>query len=116
MSKEEFKTYWIVDDTKVNSYDIMRKHVLAGATAIEITASSQQVAANERKRRARENAIKDAEIRTAAAQRAHERSLEGMREEAVRTAGRNPGGIVSGGSAPFDELDGFGPKKTNLLR
>ena len=116
MSKQEFKTYWIIDGIKVNSYNIMRKRVLAGATAIEVTAASQEVAANERKRKARENAIKDAEIRRAAAQREHGRSPEGMREEAVRTAGRNPGGIVSGGSAPFDELDGFGPKKTNLLR
>jgi hypothetical protein len=112
---DEFKTYWIIDGIKINSYDIMRKHVLAGATAIEVTAASQEVAENERKRRAREYAFKDAEIRRAAAQREHERSPEGMQEEAIRTASRNPGGIVSGGADPFWELDGFGPKKTNLL-
>ncbi len=116
MRKEEFKTYWIVDDIKVNSYNIMRKRVLAGATAIEVTAASQEVAANERKRHARENAAKDAEIRRAAAQRAHERSPEGMRQAAIRTAATHPGGIVSAGVNIFEDLDAFGPKKTNCLQ
>ncbi len=116
MSESDFNTYWLVDGIKVNSYDIMRKRVLAGATAIEVTAASQEVAANERKRRARDNANKDAEIRRAAAQREHERSPEGMQEAAIRTASRNPGGIVSGGADQFGELESFGPKNTNLLR
>lgn len=116
MKTEKFKTYWIIDGIKVYSYNIMRKRVLAGAKAIEVTAASQEVAANERKRRARANAIKDAEIRRAAAQREHERSPEGMQEAAIRMASRNPGGIVSAGVDPFEELDDFGPKKTNLLR
>lgn len=116
MKTTEFKTYWLVNGIKVNSYDIMRKRVLAGANAVEVTAASQQVAANEQKRRARENAIKDAEIRKAAAQRVHERSPEGLRQEAIRTAARSPGGVVSGGVDLFEALEEFGRERTNLLR
>jgi len=113
---DEFKTYWIIDAIKINSYDIMRQRVQAGATAIEVSAASQQVAANECKRKARENAVKDEEIRRAAAQREHERSPEGMRQAAIRTAATNPGGIVSAGVNIFEDLDKFGPKKTNFLQ
>ena len=60
--------------------------------------------------------IKDEEIRRGAAQREHERSPEGMRQTAIRTAAAKPGGIVSAGLNGFEDLDEFGPKKTNLLQ
>lgn len=112
----EFETYWIVDDVKITSYTAVKKFVNNGKTAIEVSAERQQAAADKRKRLARENAIKDAEIRMAAEQRAHERSPEGQQEAARRTALENPGGIVSGGVNIFDELDSFSPSHTNVLR
>lgn len=116
MKEPKFKTFWLVDGLKINSYEIMRKRVLSGAIAIEVTAESQKLAADERKRQIRESAAKDAEIRRAAAQRAHERSPDGMREATIRTASRNPGGIVTGGADPFVDLEQFSPRKTNFLK
>lgn len=112
----EFKTYWIVDGVKHTNFQIVKKLVQGDKIAIEISAESQQAAENERKRRAKANAIRDAEIREAAEQRAHEQSPEGQREAAIRTALENPGGIVSSGDNPLAELDAFGPAKTSVFR
>ena len=116
MSKQKFETYWIVDGIRVNSYHTMKKMVEAGKTGIEISATKQQIEADNRKQQARQNAIEDARIRETAMQREHENSPQGQREAALRTAAANPGGIVSGGIYPFAELEVFGPDKTNILR
>ena len=47
MKEPKFKTFWLVDGLKINSYEIMRKRVLSGAIAIEVTAESQKLAADE---------------------------------------------------------------------
>ena len=111
-----FSDYWIVDGVKVNSFDMMRRLVLKGAMAIEVSAEQQEAAFNERRRKARENAALDEKIRQAAAQRAHEQSIAGKQEQARRTAAEHPGGLVSGVSSPFEELDQFSPARTNELR
>lgn len=116
VEKPKYRTYWIVDGVKVASYQTMKRRVLKGTTAIEVSATRQQIADQNHKARAKANAIIDEEIRKAAAQRAHEQSPEGQQEAARRTAIENPGGIVSGGMSPLAELDAFGPAKTNLLR
>ena len=112
----EFKTYWIVDGVKHTNFQIVEKLVQGDKIAIEVPAERQQAAADERKRRAKANAIRDAEIREAAEQRAHERSPEGQREAAIRTALENPGGVVTSGVGGCAELDAFLPNKTSLLR
>jgi hypothetical protein len=111
-----FKTYWLVDGVKVMSYATMKKMIESGKTGIEISAESQFIAAEERKRRAKANAILDEQIRRAAAEREHDQSPEGQREAAKRNALTNPGGIISGGMNPFAELEAFLPHKTSLLR
>ena len=116
MSKQKFETYWIVDGIRVNSYHTMKKMVEAGKTGIEISATKQQIEADNRKQQARQIAIEDARIADAAMQREHENSPQGQREAALRTASQHPGGIVSGGLNPFAELEVFGPARTNLLR
>ena len=116
MSELKFETYWVVDGIRVNSYHSMKKMVEGGKTGIEISATKQQIEADNRKQQARQNAIEDARIREAAMQRAHEKSPQGQREAALRTAAANPGGIVSGGINPFAELEAFGPDKTNRFR
>ena len=113
---EPFKTYYLVDGIKVGSHRTMQKFVLAGGTAIEVSAKSQQVAADKRKAKARADAVLDEKIRRAAAEREHATSAEGQQQAAIRTALANPGGIVSGGPNPFAELEAFLPHKTSLLR
>jgi hypothetical protein len=113
---ESFKTYWLIDGVKCEGYPTMRQRVLNGATAIEVSAESQQIAAEERKRRAKANAIKDEEIRRAAAEREHAASPEGQREAARRNALTNPGGRVTTTMNPLAELDAFLPRRTSLLR
>lgn len=112
----EFKTFWLVGGAKVTNYQTMQRRVMAGETAIEVSGERQQAAAEERKSIAKANAIKDAEISKAAAERAHERSPEGLQQAARLTALQNPGGIVSGGMNPMAELDQYSPASTNLLR
>lgn len=112
----EFKTFWLVDGVKVMSYATMKKMVERGVTAIEVSATQQQVAADKRKQRAKANMILDAKIAKAARQREHDQSPEGKAETARRTALNNPGGIVSGGPNPFAELEAFLPHRTSLLR
>ena len=113
---ESFKTYWLIDGVKVTSYATMKKMIESGKTGIEVSAESQQVAADNRKAKARADAVLDEKIRRAAAEREHATSPEGQREAARRNALTNPGGIVSGGPNPFAELDAFLPHKTSLLR
>ena len=112
----EYRTYYLVDGVRM-SYETMRKLVGRGKTGVEVSAVQQQVAFEERIRRARENAILDAEIRRAAARRAHEQSPEGMRQAASRTATQNPGGIVSGVPNPvLEELNLYSPEATNPFK
>lgn len=113
---QEFRTYWLVDGARVESYSTMKKMIESGKTAIEISDVQQRIEDQKRKARARANALKDEEIRKAAAQRTHEQSPEGQQEAARRTALEHPGGIVSGGLNPLVELDAFGPDKTNPFR
>jgi hypothetical protein len=116
-SKTEYQTFWLVNGVRIDAYHTMEQRVLAGAIAIEVSAESQQVEAEQRKQRARENAILDARIREAALARQHENSLHGQREAALRTAAANPGGIVSGApSSNFAELDQFGRDHNNPFK
>jgi len=111
----EFQTYYIVDGVRVNSYATMKKMIEGGKTAIEVSATQQQIEAQDRAEKARANAALDEKIRRAAEQRAHEQSPEGMQEAARRTALENPGGIVSGGEDPHAELEEYLPHRTSLI-
>ena len=111
-----FQTYWIVNGVRCETFATMEQRVLAGAIAIEVSAESQQQAAEKRAEQAIANAIKDEKIRKAAVERQHANSAEGKRQAAIRTALANPGGIISGGLNPFAELEAFGPARTNLIR
>ena len=113
---ETFTTYWLIDGEKITSFETMRRKVLAGQTAVEVSAERQQVAAMERERRATLQALHDEELNKIAVQREHDNSPEGKAEAARRSALENPGGIVSSGMSPLAELDAFLPDKTSLLR
>ena len=117
MSRNGFKSYWLVDGVRVNNYQTMKKMVEGGKTGIEVSAAQQQIAEEKRKQQARENAILDDQIRRAAAQREHDQSPEGQKEVARRTALNHPGGIVSQARHPnIAELDRFGPANTNTMK
>ena len=116
MTDSEFQDYWLIRGEKITSYSTVEQRVLAGATAIEISAERQREAAEAKEKLAEQGAIANERMRQAAAQQAHERSPEGMREAAIRTAKRHPGGIVNTAIDTMDELDAFGPAMTNLLR
>ena len=112
----DFKTYWLINGKKTTGFETMRRAVLAGETAIEVSAEHQQRASLETERRTRVEASRNEALQRVAAKREHDSSPEGQREAARRTALNNPGGIVSGSMSPLAELDAFLPHKTNLLR
>ena len=114
----DFETYWLIHGVKHTGRHTVEQKVAAGAIAVEVSAARQQAEAQRRRQQAIQNAIADAKIREAALRREHENSAQGEREAAVRSAAENPGGIVTfcGPTGGFEELDAFGPAKTNLLR
>lgn len=108
MSK--FATYWLVNGDKITSEAEMRRRVLSGENAIEVSADMQQRAVERRE------ALREAHeiLRAARSAAGHDASAVGQQEAALRHAERNPGGVISTGEST--QLDLFLPDKTNELR
>lgn len=113
MKIEKFKTYWIIDGERVTSGREMRRRVLKGENAVEVSAEMQQQAHERRERAAAHEAELGERIEHEAIRQEHEVSPEGKLEQARRTAFENPGGIVSGGVNPFVELEALMHDKTS---
>ena len=99
-STEQFKTYWVVDDVKIESYSTVKTLVNKGKTAIEVSAEQQLIADQNRKAEARRIAALD----------------EKIRKEAAERAAPHSGGRVTGDIGGIPELDDFIPYRTNPLR
>lgn len=112
----DFQTYWLIHGMKHTGRHTVEQKVAAGAIAIEISAKRQQAEAERRRQQAIQDAIADANIREAALRREHENSVQGAREAAVRLAAENPGGVITIGNDIFNELDQYGPARTNELK
>ena len=117
MSTPEFKTYWTIDEQRVDDIDDVAELVEAGHVAVE-TSVTQQIVRWQREqmleRWHRESLDRHAKF---AAEAAHRDSPEGQRELVARHAAQHPGGIISGANHPaFDELDRYSPPQTNKFR
>lgn len=114
---DEFSTYWLVGNEKITSASEMRRLVLAGHTAIEVSAEQQRAAVA--RQTLHENNFREAQERYAKIQQeeAFRHSPEGRRAEALRHAQQSPGGIVSTAPHPhIAELDSFMPDNTSVLK
>ncbi len=107
----EYAPFWLIADEKITSFAEVERRVIAGAIAVEISAEMQK---READRQAQ--ALIAAERRQKRlAELEHKQSPEGKRQAALNFAAQHPGGMVST-DFRTNELEAFGPDKTNVLR
>lgn len=113
-----YKTYWLINGKRYDSEHTMTQRVLAGATAIEVSADAQKAAAEQQEQLHKQALAEQDRTYRAAMQRQSENSPEGKREAAIRFAAQNPGGVVTLASANdnFAELDSFSRDNTNVFK
>ena len=117
MSTPTFETFWDIDGQRYTDFAEVQRLVFAGAVAAETSIEAQQAAWDHQQlleawhRRALDRHAKYV------AEQQHKHGPEGKAEAAVRHAQMHPGGIVSGANHPaFDELDQYGPDKTDVFK
>ena len=118
MSKPTFTTYWTIDEQRYTELAEVSRLVFAGAVAAETSIEAQHAAWEHQQlleawhRRALDRHAKYV------AEQQHKDSPEGKLELVARHAAQHPGGIVTttGRNSVFDELDAFGPDKTDVFK
>lgn len=106
-----YQTYWLVNGERIDDYFVMEQRVLAtDAVAIEVSAERQQAEAERNQLLRRWASVERERLNRELMARQFEKSPEGQRAEALRTAAQHPGGIVSDGASNtnFADLDAFG--------
>ena len=114
----QFATYWIIGGQKITDFSEVEKLVEEGKLAAEIPAEMQLAQWKRQQQIEKLQAERAEELREAAEERAYRESPEGRRAAAIRFAQENPGGVVTvagGGNTFFDELDQYGPAKTDIF-
>ena len=118
MSKPEFKTFWEVSGEQYFNINEVAELVEAGHIAVEVPAEKQ--AEDWQRQQLLEQWHLRALDRHAkyVAEQQHKESPEGKRELVARHAAEHPGGIVTttGSNPVFDELDQYGPDKTDVFK
>lgn len=112
LTETEFSKYWQIGDERIDDYREVESRVMAGEIAVEVTVEMQQQA----KEREARYLIALERYEKWLAEMEHRHSPEGRRQAAIEAAAKNPGSIVSSHFPDLEELDRFGPAKSNLLR
>jgi len=117
MSDAVYQTFWLIDGQRCDDFAKVERAVDASKEVVEVPADQQRVFAERQlrlqiwQRQVQERAAK------ITSERQHARSPAGLRQQALRTAAENPGGLVSVARDPaFDVLDRYSPERTNRLR
>ena len=118
MSTPTFKTFWTIDEQRVDDIDDVAELVEAGRVAVEVPAEKQARDYEMRQLQERWHRESLDRYEKYAAESAHKDSPEGKRELVARHAAEHSGGIVTttGRNPVFDELDRYSPPNTDVFK